>query len=153
MFGRKKVDLLEEMPVLARHRGEWQGEYVHLNPDGKVIDRHTSHLICSFPSDGKFPFYQVNLYSWEDGKKEELHLGATYRDGRIWWDTDSIKGCGWELDARTLVLTWVRKDMPDSYLYEMIHIGRDNKTRSRTWHMFQNDKLIQRTVINETRVK
>ncbi len=42
------------MPVLARHEGEWKGEYVLHAPDGSVLDRHDSHLICTFPdaSDG-----------------------------------------------------------------------------------------------------
>ena len=102
----------EGMPVLARHAGEWEGEYIHVDPDNNLIDRHRSHLQCKFPDDGPYAYYQINTYIWDDGRKEEIHFPATYRDGQIWWNTDRIDGRAWEIDPRTVCLTWTRKDMP-----------------------------------------
>jgi hypothetical protein len=141
------------MPVLLRHLGEWEGEYIHVDTDNRVIDRHRSHLQCTFPEDGPFAYYQINTYTWDDGRREEIHFPATFRDGRIWWDTDRISGSAWEIDHRTVMLTWTRKSEPGSYLYEMIQLSADGQHRGRTWHWFQDDKLFKRTCITEHRAK
>lgn len=141
------------MPVLARHEGEWEGEYIHVDPNNEVLDRHKSHLICRFPTEGDFPYFQTNIYTWNDGRKEEIDFPAKYRDGRIWWDNERIEGSAWELDERTVCLNWTRKDLPGSYLYEMIQINAANDSRGRTWHWFVDDELIKRTCIKEHRVK
>ena len=33
------VNIRSGMPVLARHEGEWVGEYIHIDPDGAIQDR------------------------------------------------------------------------------------------------------------------
>lgn len=142
----------QDMPVLLRHEGEWVGVYTHVDATGKVIDEHRSHLRCTFPDEGPYPYYQINTYTWEDGRREELHFPATYRDKKIWWDTDRIEGYAWEVDPRTVVLTWTRKGEPNTYLYEMIQISEDNRKRARTWHWFHDDQMFQRTLIKEERV-
>lgn len=147
------IDLRREMPVLARHEGVWEGRYLLVDLDGKPLDSHASHLECSFPDSGEFPYMQVNTYTWDDGRREEIHFPANYRDRRIWWDNERIRGSAWELDSRSIVLTWTRKDIPGSYLYEMIQISDDNRRRARTWHWFVDDALLQRTLIREERVK
>ena len=141
------------MPVIARHEGAWTGEYVHMDADGKVLDRHRADLSCHFPESGAHDYHQTNIYTWADGRREELHFPADCRDGRIWWDTDRIQGYCWEIDPRTVALTWTRKDMPDTYLYEIINISEDNKRRARTWHWFERDTLVKRTCIREQRVR
>jgi hypothetical protein len=150
------VDIRREMPLLARHEGEWEGEYIYVDTDGKIVDRHRSHLSCTFPTEGKFPYLQINRYYWDDGRSEIIHFPARYADGRIWWDTERIRGWATSVpidtESRTTMLMWVRKDMPDIYLYEMIQISADNQKRGRTWHWFRNDELYQRTIIKEWRV-
>ncbi len=141
------------MPVLARHEGEWQGEYLHVDAAGREVDRHGAQLSCRFPESGPHDYYQVNVYTWSDGRHEEIHFPAVYRDKRLWWDTERIRGQAWEIDARTIVLHWTRKDMPDYYLYEMIQISEDNGRRARTWHWFERDTLVKRTCIREQRVR
>ncbi|MFW6412616.1 MAG: DUF3598 domain-containing protein [Oceanicaulis sp.] len=141
------------MPVLARHEGEWKGVYSYVDTDGKELDRHESHLICRFPEDGAWDYHQTNRYSWADGRSEEHVFPATYAEGRIWWDTERIEGCAWEIDSRTVCLTWARKDLPGEYLYEMIQISQDGNKRGRTWHWFRDDEMYMRTLIKERRVK
>lgn len=145
-------DIRAEMPVLARHEGIWEGEYIHVDPSNAEIDRHASRLQCMFPDGGAHAYHQINTYTWPDGRSEEIHFPATYRDGQIFWDTDRIVGRAWEIDARTVVLTWTRKDNPKAYLYEMIQISDDNAHRGRTWHWFEDDVLVKRTCIRERRV-
>ena len=144
-------DIRSGMPVLARHLGEWRGEYIHVAPDNSLLDRHASHLICTIPEAGDHDYMQTNIYTWSDGRREELDFPARYESGRIWWDNDRIVGSAWEIDHRTIVLSWSRKDLPGSYLYEMIQINDDNDKRARTWHWFVGDELIRRTCIKEAR--
>ena len=141
------------MPLLARHEGEWVGEYIHVDANNVELDRHASHLQCKFQDDATYPYYQINTYTWPDGRREEIHFPATYKDKQIWWDTERIFGRAWEIDDKTVVLTWTRKDSPGTYLYEMIQLSDDGNDRGRTWHWFEEDKLLKRTFIKERRVK
>ena len=141
------------MPVLARHAGEWEGTYSYVGVDGERIDEHKSHLTCRFPEEGEWDYHQTNKYVWADGKQEEHVFPAKYAEGRIWWDTERIEGCAWEIDSRSICLTWVRKDLPGEYLYEMIQLSADGNKRGRTWHWFRDDEMYMRTLIKEHRVK
>ncbi len=140
------------MPLLARHEGEWIGTYIHLDAHGTEIDRHASHLVCTFPEAGEFDYYQVNRYSWEDGRVEERHFPAHYANHCIYWDNELIQGQAREVDGRTIVLNWNRTGEPGIYLYEMIQLSADGVHRARTWHWFRDDRLFQRTLIAETRL-
>lgn len=143
----------EEMPVLARHEGDWVGTYTVVDPQGNLIDRHQSHLTCQFPENESYSYYQINRYEWSDGKREEHKFPATFRDKRIWFDTERIEGQAWEVDDATIILHFTYKTMPDMYLYEMIQISPCNNYRSRTWHWFKNHQLFQRTLIQEERMR
>ena len=89
------------MPLLARHEGEWVGEYIHVDANNVELDRHASHLQCKFQDDATYPYYQINTYTWPDGRTEVRDFPASYRDGRIWWDNDLIKG--WAAAAKAAV--------------------------------------------------
>ena len=145
------MGIRDEMPLLARHEGEWFGTYVYVDLEGKVIDRHASHLTCSFPERGEHAYYQINRYEWEDGRREEFHFPATYKDKKIWFDTERIRGYAWEVDDRTVILTWRYKSAPETYLYEMIQLSPCGRYRARTWHWFEDGRIVRRTLINEER--
>lgn len=154
------IDLRKEMPLLARHEGEWKGEYIHVDADGAIVDRHAAHLICEITNQDPHPYMQTNIYDWADGKHEEIPFPASYdpaRPGKIWFDTDRIEGwAGYvPLDGynRTMMLNWTRKGEPGQYLYEMIQIDDTNTKRARTWHWFKDGELFKRTIIKEQRFK
>ncbi|MDL4772536.1 hypothetical protein [Actinomadura xylanilytica] len=50
----------------------------------------------------------------------------------------------------------VRAEVADpddrGYLYELIQLSRDGLQKVRTWHWMSGDRLVKRTVINESRV-
>jgi hypothetical protein len=146
------MGIREEMPLLARHEGQWCGTYTVVDASGAIVDRHRSLLTCRLPADEPARYDQTNVYEWDDGRREELHFPAEYRDGRIWFDTDRIQGSAWEADERTILLHWQRKDLPGSQLYEMIQLSPDGRHRARTWHWFRDGVLVQRTLIQEERV-
>ncbi len=146
------MGIREDMPLLARHEGVWDGTYTYYNAAGQQVDQHTSRLFCRFV-DGDMPYHQTNYYTWADGRSEVREFPATYRDKRIWWDNELIKGYAWEVgedrNARTMMLTWERTGDPELYLYEMIQIADDGQTRCRTWHWIRSGRLETRTAIEE----
>lgn len=141
-----------EMPVLSRHEGEWKGTYTLVDVNGNILDQHQSHLSCQFPETGEYPYYQINRYTWENGKTEEHQFPGTYKDKTLWFDTERIQGKAWEIDNSTVIFWFGYKQLPGAYLYEMIQISADKNNRARTWHWFKNDQIYQRTLIQEIRI-
>ncbi|NBW82517.1 DUF3598 family protein [bacterium] len=146
------MSIQKEMPLLARHAGQWTGVYTTVDAEGKIIDRHASYLTCEFSDDPKFPYKQTNRYMWDDGKTEEHFFPASYANKKIWFESERISGAAWEADEDTVMLTWKRKDIANSKLVEMIQLSSDGLRRSRTWHWFVDDKLVKRTLIEENKV-
>ncbi len=70
------MGIREDMPLLARHEGEWGGTYTYVDRSGKVTDEHRSLLSCRLPDDGTWDYYQVNKYTWADGRTEEHRFPA-----------------------------------------------------------------------------
>jgi len=147
------ASIREEMPVLARHEGDWIGTYTLVDLQGNILDRHESHLTCEFPPEGSFHYYQTNRYIWSDGKKEEHKFPGNYRDKALWFDTERISGKAWEVDDSTIILHFSYKEVPEMSLYEMIQISPCNNYRARTWHWFNNHKITRRTLIQEERMQ
>lgn len=152
LTGELLMLILKEMPLLARHAGQWTGIYTTVDDQGKIIDRHNSLLTCVFSDDPQFPYKQTNQYTWDDGRIEEHYFPASYANKKIWFESERISGMAWEADEDTILLTWKRKDIPNSKLVEMIQLSSDGLRRSRTWHWFVDDKLIKRTLIEENKV-
>lgn len=140
------------MPVLEKHLGEWAGEYIHVDADGKEIDRHASHLRCWVPEDGSFDVIQVNTYTWPDGRTDVFEFGGRIADGICRFDTERIVGEMSQIDEQVIVLTWSYKQDASNYLYELIQLSRDGKHKCRTWHWMDQDRLARRTLIYETKV-
>jgi len=145
--------ILTEMPVLARHLGDWVGTYTLVDLEGRTLDKYTSHLTCQIPADASHDYYQINRYKWADGKREEHQFPADYCEQKIWFDTDRIAGHAWEADDSTLLLKFAYKTIPNFYLYEMIQISPCNNYRARTWQWFKDNQIFQRTLIQEERLR
>lgn len=142
----------EAMPALLRHAGVWQGTYRIVDLEGRTLDFHHSTIEVRCPADGPYAYLQRNHFVWPDGRELRVEHPGVYRDGLLVWDTPHIAGHAWQGDARTCILTWRRKDQPDSHLYELIVLADTGLTRARTWHWFRAGRLYQRTLIEEERV-
>ncbi|MGW0811431.1 hypothetical protein [Nonomuraea sp. NPDC002799] len=145
------MGLRADMPLLARHEGEWEGEYLHLDRDGNPIDRHRVLMTCTILDDAVY--HQTNRYLWDDGRSEVHEFPGTYLGGgRCGFDTDRIRGEFWELDDTTIYLSWQYKgEGEDLRLYELIVLSADGKSRSRTWQWVKDGVCVKRTLINERR--
>jgi hypothetical protein len=149
-------DIRKDMPLLARGEGIWDGFYRYYDGEGNKIDEHRSRLVCRFPKSGPYPYHQTNFYTWDNGKTETRDFPATFKDGRIWFDNELIKGWAAEVPLddfnRTMMLYWKRKNEPDTYLYEMIQVSDDGKNRHRVWQWIREGKTRMRTLIDEVKV-
>jgi hypothetical protein len=148
------MGIREGMPLLARHDGEWEGTYTHVDPSGHVVDRHRSHLSCRFPKTGDFQYHQINTYTWDDGRSEVHEFPGSYDGyGRMHFDTERITGVTWALDENTLYLTWVfREQGADLRLFELIVLSDDGNHRCRTWQWVRGGRIEMRTLIDESRI-
>lgn len=147
------MGIREDMPLLSSAEGIWDGWYRYYDAAGNKMDEHKSRLVCRFPTSGPVPYHQTNYYTWEDGKEDIRDFPAQYKDKRLWFDNELIKGWAAELTVddlnRSMYLYWQRKGVPDLYLYEMINVSDCRKKRCRTWHWIKNGEIIQRTLIDE----
>jgi len=151
---RHKHPLLAEvMPGMLKHEGVWEGVYTHVDVAGKIIDRHKSRVECLFPASGPYAYLQKNLFTWDDGREYRATLPGVLIDGKLWWDTDTFSGFGWETDDGLILLNLDRKDEPGANFYEIIVLGDSGVHRSRTWHWFKDGQLFKRTLCEEQLVK
>jgi hypothetical protein len=149
--------ITKTMPLVADQAGVWDGEYVHLDANHTIIDRHKSRLVCRLheddPSAAKLA--QSNIYTWADGTQEIRYFETLFKDDRLWVENDLIKG--WvgpdnlDLTKRTILVGWVSKLDPTLSFYEFITVAADGNAKNRTWHWYRDGQLFQRTVINEKR--
>lgn len=146
------MNIRKEMPILAKHEGEWKGVYTVVDPDGKIMDQHESYLTNYFQDDEQYPYYQTNTYTWKDGTKQVIEFPGSYKDKKIHFDTERINGYTWEVDDQTLLLTWEYIEDPSISLYEMINLSKCANHRTRVWHWLKDGELVKRTLIKEERV-
>lgn len=144
----------QNMPVLARHEGIWEGTYRFITPHLQVVDQYDFHIEVSFPDDtrGGTTYRQLSKYTWPDGRTGAIDFEAEYQDGAVVFDTDMISGRMWEIDDNTLYLTFGFPDQPGVCVCEMIQLADNNADRARTWHWFKDGKLYQLTLVDECRV-
>jgi hypothetical protein len=147
------MGIREDMPLLARHEGVWDGTYTYFNAANEKVDEHQSRLFCRILDEGPHPYDQTNHYTWADGRTDIREFPAEYRDKRVWWDNELIVGwaaeVGLDQNSRTMMLYWQRTGDPSLYLYEMIQLADSGVDRCRTWHWIRNGLLETRTAIQE----
>lgn len=135
---------------MLKHEGVWEGTYQHFDVEGNMLDKHRSSVECIFPTEGDVVYIQKNKFEWEDGKTYEVEFGGVIRDNKIYWDTETFSGYGWQ-SHNCILLQLDRKDDPGASFTEVIILGEDGDHRARTWHWFKNGKCFKRTLCNESR--
>lgn len=146
------ADIAAAMPGLARHEGVWEGVYRHLDGNAALIDQHHTRIVCELPKEGPYAYIQHNHFWWPDGREVRAVLPGILRDGRLWWDTATFHGYGWETLDGIFMLNLTRKDEPGANFYEMINLGADGLRRARIWHWFKDGALYRRTLCDEVKV-
>jgi len=134
------------------HAGTWEGTYTHLDAAAQIVDEHRSSVICEFPQSGPYVYIQHNIFTWKSGYESRSTLPGTYRDGRLWWDTETFHGSAWQTLDGLILLNLIRKDEPGASFIEVIAMGDTGEHRARTWHWFKDGKLYKRTLCDERRV-
>lgn len=71
--------VIQDMPVMLKHEGIWQGVYTHVDIQGNVIDQHDSKVICEFPETGASAYTQHNHFTWADGATKQVSFPESNR--------------------------------------------------------------------------
>ena len=147
------MSLRESMPYLARNEGVWEGFYRYYDAAGNKVDEHKSRLVCRIREDRDY--HQTNFYRWADGRKEDRDF-PTMIAGEKLMLSSVVEGWAAAVDldehGRTMMVHWTRKDEPGLYFYEMIQLSDDGQSRARVWQWFRDDRLAQRTLIDEVKI-
>jgi len=145
-------DFHRDMPAMLKHEGMWEGIYTHINLEAEIIEKHKVRVRCEFPTSGEYAYIQHNHFSWDDGRELEVTLPAIYKEGRLWWDTDTFHGSAWQTKDDLILLNLERKDEPGANFFELIAMGDTGRHRSRTWHWFKDGQLYKRTLCDEQKI-
>lgn len=140
---------MNDFPVLQRHMGAWEGTYTLMDVQGNILDRHNCRIEISRNEN---TYFQRNIYTWEDGRKQVLEFPGELRDGRLWFDTERLSGSFREVGTDDGVLSWTYKDNPNQQLTELIHLVNDTQ-RCRCWQYMEDGKITKVMVISETKVE
>lgn len=141
------------MPYIFAHEGIWEGVYKHVDVQGNNIDQHKSRVECIFPDEGNVVYIQKNRFEWDDGRVETNEFSGILICDRIYWDTNTFKGFGWQANKHIFLLELDRKDELDAKFYEIIVMDKGSKTRARTWHWFKDGNCYKRTLCDEWLIK
>ena len=148
--------LAEHLPVIARHAGVWEGNFVRLDAASNVDARFRSQIVFRLFDDAHWPniYLQTNTYWLPDGSVQSFDTPGSFRDGRIRFESQRVRG--WSADdpldtesANALLFMDVLY-MPGAHIYEMAQISRDNSRRSRCVQFVRDATTVQRTLIDET---
>lgn len=140
------------MPAMLRHEGVWEGRYTHIDTSANILDEHSANVRCEFPRSGPYAYIQYNHFKWDDDREHKAELPGIFKDGRLWWDTDTFHGSAWETHDGLILLNLDRKDDPGARFFEIIVMGETGLDRARTWHWFKDGKLFKRTLCDERKV-
>lgn len=141
----------EAIPLLYRHKGRWQGEYIHIDNDVNIVDRHKVDILVEFPDENGVAYRQTSNFLWDDGRKQEFRFEAGLEGDRLKWDNGGLAGEIWAIDQWNLYLWFRFTDAPDDLVTETIYLSDCGKHRTRTWHWLRDGALYQRTLVNEAR--
>ena len=139
--------------LLERHAGVWVGRYRHVTPALEVIDAHDFRIRVELPNDDSCGYRQSSVYTWPDGRTQDLLFEADFEQGgeRLSWDNGRIAGAMHAIDEETLYLNFVFADAPDQKVCEMIQLSACGRHRARTWHWLRAGELERLTLVNEVR--
>ena len=140
-----------ELRLFPKHTGIWEGTYIRIDAQGKMVDRWKSRLTIRL-FDGNH-YHQVNQYFWDDGHSECHDFGiCRFNDeGVLVFDTPRIRGHAWET-RDSVCLVWTYLNRPTSKLFEMIDLIGDGTHRIRNWRWSEGDEFQGITMIEERRV-
>ena len=141
----------EVLPLLYRHKGRWQGEYIHIDNAANILDRHDIEILVEFPDDHGIAYRQTSKFRWDDGRRQEIRFEAGLEGDRLKWNDGGIAGELWAIDASNLYLWFCFADAPNDLITETIYLSDCGKHRTRTWHWLRDGALYKRTLVNESR--
>ena len=138
-FENKHCTMAYPAPI-ACHFGVWEGEALHMNLQGEIIDRHSIRLDIGARGS---KYSQRNTYTWPDGRKQVLDFPGHFDEttGKLLLESERLAGECIVIDEDTILFkAGYKGQMGGVSMFDLIRVSSDRKTRCRTWQMFKEGK-------------
>jgi hypothetical protein len=135
---------------IGKTGGVWEGTYRRIRPDGSLIEEFASRQE-SRPDGGTW--HEQITYRWADGRSKTMAFVAKLRaDGVHVYDEDSLlRGRTFLTGAGQVIFPYAWHDKPGVNVLEVQHYISPSR-RTRVWQRFEEDQLVELTIIQELRV-
>ena len=138
------------------YMGVWEGTFRRYDAEGKLTAEFPSRIEAHFDPVRDKPYRQTNTYHLPDGTVQEIKSEGSWDNGRLVFSNDRVDG--WSADfsevqdpyGRSSMLHLNFKDGSGMYMYEIITVSDDGKSRSRMSQYLIGGKVVRRTLIDET---
>ena len=137
--------------------GVWEGTFRRYDAAGNLTAEFPSHIEARFDPTLETPYSQTNTYNFADGTVQEINSRGQWDDGQLIFVNERIDGRSADLtpeqdpDGRSSMLSLKFKDGSGMYMYEIITVSDDGKSRSRMAQYLIDGKVVRRTLIDETK--
>lgn len=152
-----RARLKDRAPLTFAQEGIWEGDFVRVDPAGRILEVVPSRIVVKFLGDGEpFDYAQTNI-TWP-GTQKERRIESYGK-----WDVDRLRFSnarlnGWAKDlaeddtGRSAVFMMTYKDGSNLSITEIVTLSEDGQSRMRATQYIKNGKIVRRTLITEQKV-
>ena len=151
-----RAEFERKFPVLSRQEGVWEGRFRRYDADGKLMADFASQITVRLNFDNpKSQYQQTNFYTFADGKTQKIESEGRIEGEKLVFSNAQIEGWATDLisdeNKRTSVFYLQYKDGSGVYVYEIVTLSDDGKSRSRATQYLKDGKIVRRTLIDEVK--
>ncbi len=163
-FDKKAPNLVQEteferrFPSLSKQIGTWEGKFRRIDSDGKLTADFASKITVKIDfSNLEKPYHQTNFYTFADGKTQKIESSGSIERDKLIFSNEQIEGYAAEISAdptqRSSMFYMKYKDGSGMYVYEIVTLSDDGRSRSRATQYLKDGKIVRRTLIDEVKVE
>jgi hypothetical protein len=151
-----REEFVKKFPAISRQEGVWVGRFRRYDAEGKLSADFATEITVKLDfSNEKTPFRQTNKYTFADGKTQIIESEGRIEGNKLFFSNAQIEGWATDLisdeNQRTSIFFFKYKDGSNMYVYEIVTLSDDAKSRSRATQYLKNGKIIRRTLIDEVK--
>jgi hypothetical protein len=151
-----REEFAKKFPVISRQEGVWTGRFRRYDADGNLTADSASEITVKLDfSNEKTPYRQTNKYVFADGKTQTIESEGRIEGDKLVFSNAQIEGWATDLTSdenkRTSFFYLKYKDGSNMYVYEIVTLSDDGKSRSRATQYLKDGKIVRRTLIDETK--
>jgi hypothetical protein len=151
-----REEFVKKFPAISRQEGVWVGRFRRYDAEGKLSADFATEITVKLDfSNEKTPFRQTNKYTFADGKTQIIESEGRIEGNKLFFSNAQIEGWATDLisdeNQRTSIFFFKYKDGSNMYVYEIVTLSDDGKSRSRSTQYLKDGKIVRRTLIDEVK--